>query len=148
MAENAVGLDTIYKYTERCMDGSSRNLNGLRTRIGLFLGSGSVLIRLALDLNNSVFRIGTVVLAVAVVIYSVFALGPEDVGASANPAGLLDDDLFDLGEEYHKGAIINSWVKSLELYDAAITRKQNQLWVCIRLFCAAVAFYSFGVILG
>jgi hypothetical protein len=148
MAENDIGLDTIYKYTERCMDGCSRNFNGLRTRIGLFLGSGSVLIRLALDLNDSVLRIGTVALAVAVVIYSVFALGPEDVGASANPAGLLEDDMFNLGEECHKGAIINSWVKSLEKYDVAITRKQKQLWICIRLFCAAIAFYSVGVILG
>lgn len=145
---NDVSLDTVYKYTERCMNNSSRSFNGLRTRLGVFLGSGSLLIRLAWELDQSVFRIGTVVLAVAVVIYSVYALGPEDVGASVNPADLLDDDFFYQGEAFHKGGIINGWVKSLELYDVAIARKQKQLWVCVCLFCVAIVFYSLGVIFG
>ncbi|MFN9176853.1 MAG: hypothetical protein ACK58N_20690, partial [Synechocystis sp.] len=78
--DNDVSLDTVYKYTERCVDGCSRSFNGLRNRIGLFLGSGSLLIRLAWDLDNSPLRLMTVILSTAVVIYSTFALKPENIG--------------------------------------------------------------------
>lgn len=80
--DNDVSLDRVYKYTERCVDGCSRSFNGLRNRIGLFLGSGSLLIRLAWDLDNSPLRLMTVILSTAVVIYSTFALKPENIGDS------------------------------------------------------------------
>lgn len=146
--EKEVSLDTVYRYTERCIDGCSRNFNGLRNRIGLFIGAGSVLVRLSLDLPNTPVRVVTVLLSAAVVIYSSFSLKPEDLGESANPAGLLDDDFFYQGEEFHKGGIVNDWLKSLEVYESAISRKQGQLWGSICLFCTAIAFYSLGVILG
>jgi hypothetical protein len=146
--DNDVSLDTVYKYTERCVDGCSRSFNGLRNRIGLFLGSGSLLIRLAWDLDNSPLRLMTVILSTAVVIYSTFALKPENIGDSVAPVDLLDDDFFYQGEEFHKGGIVNGWVKSLEGYETAIARKQHQLWVSICLFSSAIAVYALGVILG
>ncbi|MBD2653108.1 hypothetical protein H6G45_06325 [Synechocystis sp. FACHB-383] len=140
-------LDTIYKYTEFCVQKTSANLKGLDAKMQIFIGFSAVLIRLAADLSPW-FRLSTCSLAFTVIVFCAVSLKGSNVGPMAHPSVLLEDKWFKQGEEVHKGYIVSSWVDALDDYDSVISRKQrNLLWI-IGLFCAAIACYSIGVILG
>jgi len=141
-------LDTIYRYTEFCIEKTSSNLRGLNARFQIFIGFSAVLIRLAVDIDSIWFRSMTCSLSLAVIIFCAMALNGLNVGPMAHPSVLLEDEWFKQGQEVHKGYIISCWVQALADYDFVISRKQSNLFIVICLFCAAIAFYSLGVILG
>lgn len=140
-------MDTIYKYTEFCIQKTSASLKGLDSKLSIFIGFSAVLIRLAADISPW-FRIPTCLLALGVIVFCAVSLRGSDTGRMAHPSVLLEDKWFKQGEEVHKGYIVSCWIEALEDYDSVISRKQFNLLCIIGLFTAAIAFYSLGVVLG
>jgi hypothetical protein len=141
-------IDTIYKYTEFCIERTSGILRGYSTKFQVFIGFSAVLIRLAIDVDLQWVRTAVCLLSLAVIVMCAVNIRGFDVGPMAHPSVLLEDKWFKQGEEVHKGYIVSCWVDALDDYDSVISRKQaNLLWI-IGIFCAAIACYSIGVILG
>lgn len=144
-------LDTIYNYTKALLTERGESLTRTDTKISIYIGFSTVLIRLALDLSHesiiqALFKAIVCIFASLTIILSSLALLGKPSGKVANPDILMSKEWYvNKTEEEYKCYIINGFRSSIEDLDLILAKRQvTQAWITT-FFLVATIFFAIAV---
>ena len=138
-------LNTIFQYTESLVKVQEDTLNRLDSKFSTFIGFSSVLVRLAMDLQDEHIKVIVCCMGVVSIILGATGLMATVGGASLHPRTLLESEHLDDGEMAHQLLIVTDQIDLMSEYQSLMKRKHSRNNWMIGCFCLAIVFYGLGV---